>query len=63
MTETPAALRDEAESVHAWRAAQLIRLGVAPATAAEVADEIDWHALAALLAQGCTVDLALEILR
>ena len=63
MTEAGATVRDEEELVSAWRESQLVRLGVAPETAAELAATIDAHALAALLDRGCPVSLAIEILR
>jgi hypothetical protein len=53
----------EEDSVHAWRAAQLERLGVPEWMADVVADRIDWHEIAALVERGCSARLALEILR
>ena len=53
----------EEELVRAWRAEQLFRLGL-PAGIAEVfADLVDWHALADLMERGCSLGLALEIVR
>jgi hypothetical protein len=52
--------RDES-SVHAWRALQLMRLGI-PGPLAEVyADRIDWHQIARLVRRGCPPRLALRI--
>ena len=53
----------EHEAVLAWRAERLASLGVRPALARELAEAVDWHELADLLARGCPPDLALEILR
>jgi hypothetical protein len=53
----------EEDCVHAWRAAQLERLGVPEWMADVVADRIDWHEIAALVERGCSARLALEILR
>jgi hypothetical protein len=49
--------------VHAWRVEQLMRLGVPHVLAAAFADSVDWHALAELVACGCSPQLALEIVR
>lgn len=49
--------------VIAWRADRLMGLGVKPALALELAETVDWHELAELLASGCPPHLALEILR
>jgi hypothetical protein len=49
--------------VHAWRALQLMRLGI-PGPLAEVyADRIDWHQIARLVRRGCPPRLALRIVR
>jgi hypothetical protein len=49
--------------VREWRAEQLRRLGL-PAVVADVfADDVDWHALSALIERGCPLGLALEIAR
>jgi hypothetical protein len=54
--------RDES-AVHAWRALQLVRLGI-PGPLAEVyADRIDWHQIARLVRRGCPPRLALRIIR
>jgi hypothetical protein len=50
-------------SVHAWRAAQLRRLGVPEVLAEIYADRIDWHQIARLVQRGCPPRLALRILR
>ena len=47
----------------AWRAERLLGLGVKPRLALELAETVDWHELADLLARGCPPHLALEILR
>jgi hypothetical protein len=47
----------------AWRAEQLRRLGVPSILAETFADDVDWHALAALIERGCPLGLALEIAR
>jgi hypothetical protein len=47
--------------VREWRAEQLQRLGVPPILAQVFADEVDWHALSALIERGCPLGLALEI--
>jgi hypothetical protein len=49
--------------VHAWRAEQLQRLGVPAILADTFADDVDWHALSALVARGCPLGLAFEIVR
>lgn len=52
----------EAVAVLAWRAEQLLELGV-PADAADgLAEIVDWHELAALVGRGCPLELALQIL-
>jgi hypothetical protein len=53
----------EHEMVIAWRAERLASLGVQPLLALELAETVDWHELADLLARGCPPALALEILR
>jgi hypothetical protein len=53
----------ERDAVIAWRAERLVSLGVRSALALELAETVDWHELADLLARGCPPDLALEILR
>ena len=49
--------------VHAWRAEQLERLGLARIVAEAVAELVDWHELARLIDLGCPPGLALEIVR
>ncbi len=51
------------ETVHAWRSEQLRRLGLTRLCAETVADGVDWHELAELIERGCSVELALEIVR
>ena len=47
--------------LHAWRAAQLARLGFPRPLAEAVADHVDWHEIAALVHRGCRPRLALNI--
>jgi hypothetical protein len=49
--------------VREWRAEQLRRLGVPSVLAETFADDVDWHTLSALIERGCTLGLALEIVR
>jgi hypothetical protein len=49
--------------VREWRAEQLRRLGLPSILAATFADDVDWHALSALIERGCPLGLALEIVR
>jgi hypothetical protein len=49
--------------VRAWRAEQLHRLGLPAGMAEVLADIVDWHALADLMERGCSLGLALEIVR
>ena len=51
------------ELIHSWRAEQLRRLGVSHILADTFAGLLDWHEVAALVARGCSLDLALEIAR
>jgi len=48
--------------VHAWRVAQLIRLGLARQVAEAVADKVDWHDVAKLVRHGCPAALAVTII-
>jgi len=50
-------------TVHAWRATQLERLGLAWPVAEAVASEVDWHEVAELVRRGCPADLAVAILQ
>jgi hypothetical protein len=54
---------DEDRLIHEWRARQLERLGLPRVLAHIWADQIDWHEIAALLERGCSLGLALEIVR
>lgn len=54
---------DETLLVHQWRSEQLRRLGLARPCAESFADRVDWHELAELVDRGCSVELALEIVR
>jgi hypothetical protein len=51
----------EASAVHAWRVSQLTRLGLEWPEAEDVADRVDWHAVAKLVRRGCPVSLAVAI--
>jgi hypothetical protein len=53
----------EALVVREWRAEQLRRLGLPFFLAEKFADDVDWHALSALIEHGCPLGLALEIIR
>ena len=53
----------EALQVHAWRAEQLGRLGLPRPVADAFADRVDWHVVAGLIERGCSLALALEIVR
>ena len=53
----------EALLIRDWRIEQLRSLGLPRVAADVVADSVDWHDLAALLARGCPLALALEIVR
>ena len=53
----------EAHVVREWRTEQLRRLGVPSVLADSFADEVDWHALSALIKRGCPLVLALQIVR
>jgi hypothetical protein len=54
---------DEEMSIQIWRTEQLQRLGLSRILAETYADLVDWHELAALVARGCSPQLALEIVR
>jgi hypothetical protein len=49
--------------VREWRAEQLRRLCLPSILAETFADDVDWHALSALIERGCPLGLALEIVR
>jgi hypothetical protein len=49
--------------VHAWRVAQLTRLGIPRSLAEACADRLDWHQIARLVERGCPPRLALRIVR
>jgi hypothetical protein len=61
--ELTAGATDEELSIHAWRAAQLRRLGLSRALAETFAGLVDWREIEALVARGCRPELALEIAR
>ena len=54
---------DEELAIQTWRAEQLRRLGLSRILAETFAGLVDWHDVAALVARGCTPELALEIAR
>jgi hypothetical protein len=54
---------DEDLLIQAWRAEQLRRLGLSRAVAETFAALVDWHEVEALVARGCSPELALEIAR
>jgi hypothetical protein len=54
---------EEELAVQAWRSEQLRRLGLSRGVAETFADLVDWHEVAALVARGCSPELALEIAR
>jgi hypothetical protein len=53
----------EALAVRAWRSEQLRRLGLPYLLAEMFADLVDWHAVADLVERGCSLSLALDIVR
>jgi hypothetical protein len=65
--EEPADIEIVTESeeirVYAWRIEQLGKLGLSSVIADAVADVVDWHEVARLVAKGCPPELALEIAR
>jgi hypothetical protein len=54
---------EEGALVNAWRVEQLSRLGLSHVIASAVATFVDWHEIARLVEQGCSPELALEIVR
>lgn len=52
----------EASAVHTWRVQRLTELGLAWPAAEVVADSVDWHDVAKLVARGCPASLAIAIL-
>jgi hypothetical protein len=62
-TETPLRLTEQ-ELVEQWRAEELERAGYPPQAAIELAArmDVDLHRAAGLLRNGCTPELALQIL-
>jgi hypothetical protein len=62
-TETPVRLTEQ-ELVEQWRAEELERAGYPPLAAVELAarGDVDLHRAAELLKNGCTPELALQIL-
>jgi hypothetical protein len=53
----------EEQTVNAWRAEQLERLGFSWAIADACAGLVDWHEIADLVKRGCSPHLALDIVR
>ena len=49
--------------VYAWRIEQLGKLGLSSVIADAVADVVDWHDVARLVAKVCPPELAVEIAR
>ena len=62
--ETNLLAENELERVEQWRAEELERGGYRPADAAQLAarHEVDLHLAISLLEQGCSAELALQIL-
>jgi hypothetical protein len=56
-----AEIDEETRAVHAWRVAQLTRLGLESPVADAVADTVDWHEVARLVRLGCPPSLAVAI--
>jgi hypothetical protein len=54
---------DEDLLIHFWRSEQLRSLGLSRVLAETFAGLVDWHEIAALVASGCSPELALEIAR
>jgi hypothetical protein len=54
---------EAAARTNAWRVEQLSRLGLSHVIASAVATFVDWHEIARLVEQGCSPELALEIVR
>jgi hypothetical protein len=54
---------DEEQLVIEWQLEQLEKLGVSKIKAALFAGFVDWHEIAALVARGCSPELAVEIVR
>jgi hypothetical protein len=54
---------EEEQIVIEWRLEQLEKLGVSRIKAALFAGFVDWHDIAALVARGCSPELAVEIVR
>ncbi len=50
-------------AVHAWRTEQLRRLGLPYVLAETFSELVDWHAVADLIEHGCSLGLALDIVR
>ena len=60
--ETAASRYLEALELHQWQTEMLMALGVPRYRAIVLAGLVDWHDLAALVEDGCPVDLAVKIL-
>jgi hypothetical protein len=60
-TDSEIETESEEARVYAWRIEQLGKLGVSSVIADAVADVVDWHEVARLVAEGCPPELALEI--
>jgi hypothetical protein len=54
---------EEEQLVFDWQLERLEQLGVSRIKATLFAGLVDWHEIAALVARGCSPDLAIEIVR
>ena len=54
---------EEDARIYAWRVEQLSGLGLSHVVASAMASFVDWHEVARLVEQGCSPELALEIVR
>jgi hypothetical protein len=61
--EAEAEETEEDARIYAWRVEQLSRLGLSNVVANAAATLVDWHEVARLVEQGCSPELALEIVR
>ena len=59
----PALQSDHVILLHRWRLQQLVRLGIPDLVAELVADSVDWHEIEELVGDGCSPELALDIVR
>ena len=54
---------EEDERVYEWRVEQLSGLWLSYVIVSAVASFVDWHEIARLVVQGCSPELALDIVR